>query len=221
VKHAAIFDLDGTILKGSSETAFAFYILRKGRIGLRELASWVACLMGGADTLGWREAVRVNKMYLRNKPVAEVRELAANCFSEQLVHFMFHEAVAEIGRHKREGRCVVLLSGTPDFILESFGGYLGADIVVGARLETRDGRFTGRLSEPHPFGRVKASIVSRLAQEHAIDLAHSFGYGDSSADAFFLDSLGFPVAVNPDRHLSRYAKRKGWPVLHFEKQARH
>ena len=51
-----------------------------------------------------------------------------------------------------------------------------------------------------------------LSDSLGIDLEHSYAYGDSYADKEFLESVGHPVAVNPDRRLKKLAESRGWPI---------
>ena len=50
-----------------------------------------------------------------------------------------------------------------------------------------------------------------------IDLDHSWAYSDSASDLPMLESVGFPVAVNPEPRLATIARRRGWHVEHWSK----
>jgi phosphoserine phosphatase len=45
------------------------------------------------------------------------------------------------------------------------------------------------------------------------DLAECTAYSDSHTDLPFLEAVGHPVAVNPDRALRRTPTERSWPVL--------
>jgi phosphoserine phosphatase len=68
-------------------------------------------------------------------------------------------------------------------------------------------------------GEHKATAVRELASERGYDLADSTAYSDSHTDLPFLEVVGNPVAVNPDRALRRVAAERGWPVLRFGARA--
>ncbi len=86
--------------------------------------------------------------------------------------------------------------------------------VIGLLCETDDGVYTGRAVRTcHGAG--KAEAVRELAVQHAIDLARSTAYSDSASDLPLLETVGSPVAVNPDRALRRVADERGWPVRAF------
>ncbi len=58
-------------------------------------------------------------------------------------------------------------------------------------------------------------LLRELAGERGFDLAVSTAYSDSHTDLPFLEAVGNPVAVNPDRELRRIAEERDWPVLAF------
>ena len=41
-------------------------------------------------------------------------------------------------------------------------------------------------------------------------------YSDSIHDLPLLESVGHPVAANPDRRLRKEARRRGWDIVDFE-----
>ncbi len=58
-------------------------------------------------------------------------------------------------------------------------------------------------------------------REFAAEQGHrpraSWAYTDSASDLPMLETVGHPVAVNPDAPLAEIARREGWDVLRFEK----
>jgi len=91
---------------------------------------------------------------------------------------------------------------------------LGCDGAVGSTCEIVDGVYTGKALDPC-FGAYKATALRELAQREGIDLARSTAYSDSHTDLAFLEAVGNPVAVNPDKKLRTIARERNWPVLHF------
>jgi len=215
MRTAAVFDLDGTLLAGSSEGSFVLYLLRHRLIGPAEVAAWTRQFMRAVPKLGLAEAARSNKMYLHGRHVGAVEELAGRCVRQVLLPRIRRAVAAELGRHRHEGRMVVLLSGTLQLLLEHFRQRLGAEVALGTLLETDGGVFTGRTSGPRLSGEAKAVALRALARERRLDLSRSHGYGDSAADIPFLRMVGFPVAVHPDRELARQAARMGWRVMRY------
>ena len=89
-------------------------------------------------------------------------------------------------------------------------GIVEADGCVAAEPESQDGRLTGQLSGGPLSGPAKAAETRRFADAWGVDLKSSYAYADSYADRDFLECLGHPVAVNPDRRLRRLAAARGW-----------
>ncbi|MGH3000004.1 MAG: HAD family hydrolase, partial [Gaiellaceae bacterium] len=99
-------------------------------------------------------------------------------------------------------------------IVEGIADELGFDGALGTVCEVRDGAYTGKaLRALHAEN--KAGCVRELAERHGYDLAECTAYSDSHTDLPFLEEVGKPVVVNPDRELRRIAAARGWPVLEF------
>ena len=103
-------------------------------------------------------------------------------------------------------------------IVEELARELGFDGAIGSTCEIVDGVYTGR-SLRGAHGEGKAAAVRELAAQKGFDLAASTAYSDSHTDLPFLEAVGHPVAVNPDRELRRIADDRGWPVLEFSELA--
>ena len=86
------------------------------------------------------------------------------------------------------------------------------DLVIGAELEVRGGRYTGFMSAPPLVGEARAAWLRRYARLEEVDLRHSYAYADSYSDLPLLRAVGNPVAVSPDSSLYRYARRRRWPI---------
>jgi phosphoserine phosphatase len=80
--------------------------------------------------------------------------------------------------------------------------------------EVVDGKYTGRAIRA-----LHADNKARCIRELDHDLEASTAYSDSHTDLAFLEAVGHPTAVNPDRALRRIAGARGWPVLEFGRRA--
>jgi fatty acyl-CoA reductase len=59
-------------------------------------------------------------------------------------------------------------------------------------------------------------MAAAIAAEHGVPLAECHAYGDAISDLPMLEVVGHPHAVNPDFRLAREARRRHWPVVHWE-----
>ncbi len=213
-KIAAIFDVDGTLLAGSSmERTFAGFLFQRGLLGWREGLSFLA--EGVASAAHGQAPFASNKAWLRGRSVPQIRRLARECFESEIAPRLLPAAVAQLRWHQDAGHFVMLLSGSLDLLLEPLAEHLGIGARLGAELETDGLRFTGRLVGIHPFGEAKAECLRQLAATLSFSLKRSFAYADRHSDRFLLRMVGHPVVVNGDGDLRRYARERGWHCEEF------
>jgi len=218
VQAAAFFDLDRTLIRRSSALALAGPFQERGLIGRKQLAkaaAWqvlFAARGAGAETV--RKAAEDGLMVLKGLEVEEMRALVGDAMETALKPLVYREPLDLVERHRERGEPVYVVSATLQEIIEPLAEELGFDGALGSLCETVDGRFTGRsLRACH--GQGKADAVRELAAAADIDLTRSTAYSDSHTDLPFLEAVGRPVAVNPDRELRRIARERGWPILTF------
>ena len=118
---------------------------------------------------------------------------------------VYAEPLRLVQQHRERGERVYIVSATLQEIVEHIADDLGFDGAIGSTCEIVDGVYTGRsLRAAHGEG--KAQAVRELAAAEGLDLAASTAYSDSYSDVPFLEAVGHPVAVNPDRRLRRIAR---------------
>ena len=155
---------------------------------------------------------------LRGFTPGELQELVAGSLERVLRPLVYAESLDLVERHRRRGEPVYIVSATLQEIVEAIAEDLGFDGALGTVCEVRDGRYTGRaLRALH--AEAKADCVRAVAESEGFDLLECTAYSDSRTDLPFLDAVGHPVAVNPDRELRRIARERGWPVLEFSGRA--
>jgi hypothetical protein len=71
----AIFDIDGTLVRGSSERLFWGYLAARGRQGPRQISAYLLSLFRNLPS-GGIHALKTNKSYLCGLASADVAELA-------------------------------------------------------------------------------------------------------------------------------------------------
>ena len=215
---AAFFDLDRTLIRRSSALALAGSFQERGLIGRTQLAkaaAWqilFAARGAGAETV--RKAAEDGLMLLKDLEVEEMRALVSEAMEPALKPLVFREPLDLVARHRERGERVYIVSAALQEIVDALADELGFDGAVGSICEVVDGRYTGRsLRACHGPG--KADAVRELAAAEDIELERSTAYSDSHTDLPFLEAVGNPVAVNPDRELRRIARDRGWPILAF------
>jgi len=219
-RGAAFFDLDRTIISGSSMFALGRAAYRAGLIPTRDLvddvldaASFVVSGAGDEKT----EAVKKRVLKaITGVPVATMSDLADEIIP-RLENEVRREARGLIDLHHDADRDTYIVSASPFELVDRFADAIGMTGGVGTIAATADGVYTGGLAAPFCYGDGKAMAVERLAAERGYDLRLSYAYTDSIGDLPMLEVVGHPVAVNPDRALETVALQRGWPVVEFSR----
>jgi HAD superfamily hydrolase (TIGR01490 family) len=216
-RAAAYFDVDGTLTKTNLFDTMWFYLLNQQKpfVGLGRIAKTIASIPGylAAEQV---DRSTFNEMLFRGyEGISHDRllDLSDEVFDNVLRPALYKDAVSLVKRAKQSGLRIVLLSGSPDFLLERLGKMLEADDIIGNRLQFRDGLATGKLMPPIVAGPEKARIIKDHAKEHGFALDDCAAYSDSMSDIPMLSVVGRPAAVNPDFRLRALAKTHRWPVL--------
>lgn len=208
----AFFDIDGTLLAGSTERRFWRFLLRRGQLGPRQLAAFLWFTARRLPTFG-RHTLKKNKAYLAGLEVERVRALAAEFVAAAVVPQLYEPAVQRLQRHVAAGDTVVLLSGTLEPIAAALGAALGVQHIYATICSERRGRYTGAAPERHPFGAAKRELASSIAATLGADLREAAAYGDSRHDLDLLGAVGYPVAVRPDAPLLATARGNRWDII--------
>lgn len=218
VADAAFFDLDKTIIAGSSALAFSRPFLREGLISrgavLRSGYAQLLVLRAGADASTMDRLRRRITALSAGWEVAQVRTVVGRTLHEIVDPLVYAEAQALIAEHREQGDEIVLLSASGQEVVEPIAAMIGADRCAATRMGVADGRYTGEI-EYYCYGEAKAQAARDIAVERGYDLGRCRAYSDSITDLPLLSAVGHPTAVNPDRALRRVAQERGWPVLTF------
>ena len=219
---AAFFDLDRTLLRRSSALALAGSFRERGLISRRQLlqaAPWQLLFAArGASHEAVRRGAEDGLRILAGYRPEELRELVAAAIEPVLRPLVYAEPLRLVERHRERGERVYVVSATLQEIVEAIADDLGFDGALGTICEVQGGRYTGRALRALHAG-AKADCVRTVAEEQGFDLATCTAYSDSHTDLPFLEVVGHPVAVNPDRKLQRIAGDRGWQVLEFSGRA--
>jgi HAD superfamily hydrolase (TIGR01490 family) len=218
---AAFFDLDRTLMSGSSGFFWARAAARAGMISRRRLAldAWENVkfrLRGSTDASTDRVMTRVGAM-LEGRRAIDFQRLGPQVLAGVLPR-LYPQMLEIAWRHQDDGRPVYIVTAATQDMASMIAHVLGFDGGIGTPLETdADGLYTGRMSGPFAYREGKPTVMRALAEREGIDLGESYAYSDSESDLPMLRAVGHPVAVNPDGPLLRIAREEGWDVLRFDR----
>jgi HAD superfamily hydrolase (TIGR01490 family) len=221
---AAFFDLDKTLMAGSSGMVFARVANRKGFVPRGQLARW------GWDHLRYRlrgytdtqtsAVVDVAKQLFAEIPEREVERMGPEVLAGILPR-IYPQMLDEVHRHQDEGRATFIVSAAGNDLVKTLAAVLGMEGGIGTRWAVgADGKFTGEMDGPFVYGEGKVEAMQQFADKHDIGLAESWAYSDSVSDLPMLRAVGHAVVVNPDGPLLEIARQEDWQVMRFEKLGR-
>ena len=215
---AAFFDLDKTIIAGSSALAFSRPFRRQGLITRRALVrsayAQLLITVSGADAATMDALRRRIAALCTGWEVAQIRAIVAETLHEIVEPLVYAEATELIAEHRANGDEVVVLSASGLEVVEPIAALVGADRCLATRMAVRGGRYTGEI-DLYLYGEEKARAARAVAAARGYRLADCRAYSDSITDLPLLGAVGHPTAVNPDRALRRIAEQRGWPILTF------
>jgi len=223
-RAAAFFDLDKTLMAGSSGMQFARVATRQGVVGRRQLARWgmehFRYRLRGTTDERTADVLRVARELIRGVPAKTIERMGPEVMAAILPR-VYPQMLDEVYAHQDEGRPTFIVSAAGNDVVESLARVLGMEGGIGTRYEVDvEGSFTGRFDGPFVYGPGKVEAMRAFAAEHGIDLEASYAYSDSLSDLPMLRAVGNPVAVNPDPPLAEIAKQEGWQTMRFERLGR-
>ena len=221
---AAFFDLDRTLMAGSSAFQFGRAAYQAGLVSRRRLAADAVenlrfRLRGSTDTGADALRLRVGEL-LAGVRVRDLQRLAPDVLAGVLPR-LYPRMLELAYAHQDAGRPIFICTAASQEMADLMAIVLTFDGAVGSVSEVVDGVYTGRPGGPFTYREGKAEAIRELAAREHIDLAASWGYSDSESDLPMLRAVGNPVAVNPDRALAAAAAEGGWAVMRFETLGRH
>jgi HAD superfamily hydrolase (TIGR01490 family) len=222
-RGAAFFDLDKTLMEGSSALYFGRAAYRAGQVSKRQMARDVAAnvrfrLQGSTDAA--TDALRTRVFdSIAGRRVVDLARLTPDVLAGILPR-VYPQMLDVAWRHQDAGRPVYIVTAASQEIAELLARVLVFDGGIGARSEIRDGVYTGRPEGPFTYREGKAEAIRQVAAREGIGLAESYAYSDSESDLPMLRAVGHPVAVNPDAELARVAREEGWEIMRFDRLGR-
>jgi HAD superfamily hydrolase (TIGR01490 family) len=222
-RAAAFFDLDRTLIEGSSGIHFIRAAYGAGIVSRRQLVRDLAInlrfrLRGSTDALADDVRERVGAM-VAGVPTRDLHRLSHHVLRGVLPN-LYPEVLALAHAHQDAGRPIYICTAASQEMADLMALVLAFDGSLGSRSEAVDGVYTGRPGGPFAYGAGKAELILELAAAEGISLAASYAYSDSVSDLPMLRAVGFPVAVNPDAELALVAAAEGWPVMRSARRGR-
>jgi HAD superfamily hydrolase (TIGR01490 family) len=217
--EAAFFDLDKTVIAKASVAEFGKTLYDRGlinrRILLRVAVAHFIFLQMGADHDRLEKMRRSALTIIKGWDRTKMEDIVRETLTQIVEPIIYQEALQLIEEHQEAGRKVVIISSSPEEIVQPLSEFLGADAAIGSSAcVDANNRYTGELAF-YAYGPEKARAIREMAEAENIDLDASYAYSDSQTDIPMLECVGHPFAVNPDKELMRVARANKWPIVQF------
>jgi HAD superfamily hydrolase (TIGR01490 family) len=219
----AFFDLDKTLIEGSSAIHFGRAAYRHGLMTRTQLARdlWanVKFRIRGSTDAGSDELRQRILDSIAGTPVRDLERMGHEVLAGVLPR-VYPDVLREAYEHQDAGRKIFIVTAASHEMAELMAYVLFFDGGIGTRSEIHDGVYTGKPDGPFTYREGKAEAIRDRAAAEGIDLTQSYAYSDSESDLPMLRVVRHPVAVNPDPELERIAREEGWRIMRFDKLAR-
>ena len=221
-KKVAFFDVDNTLMRGSSLLFLSRGMYQRGFFTKKDISNFIVAnlryRLSGIENK--EEIAKVQAAaceFFRGHNVDEIEKMGIEVYDEYVSPALWAGTIAIANGHLAAGEEVWLVTATPKDLADLIAQRLGFTGALGTVAETKDGIYTGKLIGQLLHGPNKAIAVRALATEQGINLDASYAYSDSHHDIPLLEAVGNPRAINPDTLLQVYAQQKGWPIHDFRR----
>jgi HAD superfamily phosphoserine phosphatase-like hydrolase len=190
-KTIALSDVDGTLVRGSLVLQHAIMLHNKGTISLGDLPNvWLQDKKNEtaitALAIAYQQAV--TGMRVQDLGVDEFLDSVCNDASS------FYSPLQRLIDQRKNGAEVVLVSGSPDFLVENFGNRYGFKAAASKYYTNADGYLTGQLDGMFsaPAKRDFVTSLSLSAQSNVL------AFGDTASDVPLFEASSYSVLVAPN-----------------------
>lgn len=221
-KRVAFFDVDNTLMQGSSFFFLTKGMYRRGFFTKKDISNFVVAnlryRLSGVENK--EEIAKIQGAaceFFRGHDASTIEKMGIEIYDEYVSPALWQGTIEIANNHLDQGEEVWLVTATPKDLADLIAERLGFTGALGTVAEVKDGVYTGKLIGQLLHGPNKAIAVSALAEERGIDLQNSYAYSDSHHDIPLLEAVGNPRAINPDSLLQVYALKHKWPIHDFRR----
>ena len=221
-KRAAFFDVDNTLIRGSTIYLLGRGMYQRGYFTKKDISRFVLAnlrfrLTGKENK---EEIARFQKSatdFIGGHSVKDIEAIAQEIYDEYVSPAIWQGTIEIAQKHLSSNEEVWLVTAAPEDMAVLIAKRLGLTGALGSKAEIKDGAYTGAMLGALLHGKEKVIAVQDLAQRTGLDLAECYAYSDSHNDLPLLQCVGHPSAINPDAILGLRAMAEGWPIYDFRK----
>lgn len=218
----AIFDMDGTLIKGQSQKYFLKYMLDKNYINFFQyfrIYFWFILYKFGVVN-NPKKISNIAFSFIKGMNVEKLDYLAQDFFNSILRDKIYTEGKERIAWHIKMKNELLLLTNAIEPLAKIVAKYLNIPGYLCTELEIIDNIYTGKILGVNTYGRNKVLKVYSYVKKHNYDIKKTWAYCDHGSDIDIMGIVKHPIAVNPDKTLKKESERRGWKIINFTKNER-
>lgn len=219
----AFFDLDNTLIRGSSFYYFVKGLVSYGIISRTDLAKfslanyqYIRSRQERAHIIS--ELTRRALHFVQGLSQSFLKGLSGEIVQDFLPRRLVPVMRERVFEHQLLGHDTWLVTAAPQELAENIAHELGMTGAIGTRTLVHNGHYRAELEGPAMHGEEKARMVRAIALHRGYNLKSSFAYSDSFNDLPMLVTVGRPFLVNPDKELVRVGMKNSWPIIETAKE---
>ena len=221
-RSAAFFDLDNTMVRGSTLYFLGRAMYQRGFFTKADISKFVVAnvrfrLTGTEKPEVIARFQKAATDFIAGHDVEQIHSIGQSVYDEFVSPALIQGTIDIAKQHLAEGAEVWLVTAAPEDMAKLIASKLGFTGALGTRVEITDGKYTGNLTGKILHGVEKARVVRELAAERGFSLANCHAYSDSASDFPLLQSVGTPHAINPDARLRIKALAENWQIHDFRR----
>ena len=221
-KRAAFFDVDNTLIRGSTIYFLGRGMYQRGYFTKKDISRFVLAnlrfrLTGKENK---EEIARFQKSatdFIGGHSVKDIEAIGQEIYDEYVSPAIWQGTIEIAQKHLSSNEEVWLVTAAPEDMAVLIAKRLGLTGALGSKAEIKDGAYTGAMLGALLHGKEKVIAVQDLADRTGLNLAECYAYSDSHNDLPLLQCVGHPSAINPDAILGLRAMAEGWPIYDFRK----
>jgi HAD superfamily hydrolase (TIGR01490 family) len=221
-KRAAFFDVDNTLIRGSTIYFLGRGMYQRGYFTKKDISRFVLANLRFRLT-GKEKKEEIQRFqdaatdFIGGHNVADIQAIAEEIYDEFVSPALWQGTIDIAQSHITNGDDVYLVTAAPEDMATLIAKRLGLTGALGSKAEIKNQIYTGNMNGPLLHGKEKAVAIIELAKNNDLDLKNCFAYSDSNNDLPLLQSVGHPSVINPDALLGLRAMAEGWPIHDFRK----
>ncbi|WP_029655511.1 HAD family hydrolase [Marinobacter daepoensis] len=211
----AVFDLDETLIHGDSSHLFTAFLRQEAIDTDPEAMEQDRAFLSDyqAGKLDLQAYMEFSLAPLRGWQRERLDALVGKFVNDIIAPRVLPTGKERVAWHRAQGHRLLIISATGEHLVAPIARYLGLEDGIGVQVEWQNNSLTGRIGARRPFREGKISALDEWLEAQAFQPEKTWFYSDSHNDLPLLNTVDYPVAINPDARLHEHAQHHGWRIL--------